>query len=458
MSKLYSRAFLTVFANDNDSLTPELWANEGLMILEAQMVAGKRVHRDFSATIQRFGDVVNTRKPSSFTAKRKVDSENVTIQDAISTNIPVKLNQWIHTSFLIGDGEETKAFKDLVVEYLKPVLSSIANKIDESICGLAYNFIGKPSAGRLGTAIDADAVIELREALNASKAPMEGRTLLLGHAMESDLLKDDIFVSAEKVGDNGTALRTASLGTKFGFDIFMDQNMPAIAAGQTTVAGAVNFAAGYPAGTTTMTVDGLTAAVTDGCWFTVAGDDTPQRLISSVGGATPTSLTFWPGLTKAVVDNAVITIVTPTTVSATYDANYHLPLTVASSTIKVGQLLSFGTSTNTQIYSATSGSTNTSVILNRVLDTGVTASDVMGKGPSGSYGLGFTKNAIGLINRPLAAPKQGTGAASAVASYNDFSIRITIAYDANKQGHLVTVDTLFGIKVLDDNLGAVIYG
>ena len=38
-------------------------------------------------------------------------------------------------------------------------------------------------------------------------------------------LKTDLFISAEKVGDNGTALREASLGRKFGFDIYTDQNI-----------------------------------------------------------------------------------------------------------------------------------------------------------------------------------------------------------------------------------------
>ena len=38
------------------------------------------------------------------------------------------------------------------------------------------------------------------------------------------------------------------------------------------------------------------------------------------------------------------------------------------------------------------------------------------------------------------------------------AMRVTITYDGVKQGHLVTVDLLCGIGVLDSNLGAVMLG
>jgi hypothetical protein len=38
------------------------------------------------------------------------------------------------------------------------------------------------------------------------------------------MLKTDLFVSAEKVGDEGSALREASIGRKFGMNVYADQN------------------------------------------------------------------------------------------------------------------------------------------------------------------------------------------------------------------------------------------
>ena len=83
-SKLFAQAWKPVYANDNDSFIPEIWANESLMILQNQMVMGNLVHRDFSDEVASFGDVVNTRRPNDFTSKRKTDADNVTVQDAVS--------------------------------------------------------------------------------------------------------------------------------------------------------------------------------------------------------------------------------------------------------------------------------------------------------------------------------------------------------------------------------------
>jgi hypothetical protein len=74
--------------------------------------------------------------------------------------------------------------------------------------------------------------------------------------------------------------------------------------------GAVN---GSPAnGNTSVTVDGFSVAIPNGATFTVAGSThTRYTVISTVGGATPTSITFTPAFATAdgiPVDNAVITV------------------------------------------------------------------------------------------------------------------------------------------------------
>jgi hypothetical protein len=74
-----------------------------------------------------------------------------------------------------------------------------------------------------------------------------------------------------------------------------------------TYTGAVNNGGGYAGGTGTMTIDLTSQAITNGTPFTVAGDSTTHTVLSSVGGATPTSITFTPTLGSSVSDDAVIT-------------------------------------------------------------------------------------------------------------------------------------------------------
>lgn len=73
-------------------------------------------------------------------------------------------------------------------------------------------------------------------------------------------------------------------------------------------AAAVNHMAGYSAGATSITVDGITGALPVGDIFTVAGDDVRHRVTATteVLGNT-TIITFTPALGDDIVDDAVIT-------------------------------------------------------------------------------------------------------------------------------------------------------
>ena len=456
--KMLSAPWSSAFANSVDAFIPEIWAQESLMILENNMVLANLVHRDFEDEIKQYGDVVNTRQVANFTAARKTDADEVSVQDADATNVAVPLDQHIHTSFMIKDGEESKGFKSLLVEYLEPAVISIAQAIDEILSYQGYQFLDNV-VGKLGTTPTKSTVIAAREEMTNNQCPLTGRNLVVTPNVEGSLLDIQDFVNAEKVGDDGTALREGSLGRKFGFNTFTCQNMPSIAAGSTTVTGAVNLTAGYAVGATTIAVDGFSAVIGAGSYFTVAGDMIPQRVTSVVGAATPSSITFTPGLATAVVNDAVVTSYTPGAVNLTagYDAEYAKSIVTDAFTVapKIGQLVAFGGSTVEDYYGAMTTPTTTALTLDRPLDTALVNDQAVNIGPAGEYSFAFHRNAIALVTRPLATPAAGTGALSYVASYNGLGIRVTITYDGAKQGHLVTVDLLAGIKVLNSDLGCV---
>jgi hypothetical protein len=445
------------YENDLDAFVPEIWAQESLMILENNMILGNLVHRDFENQIASFGDTVNTRKPSKFTMNRKGDVDSVTIQDANATNVAVKLDQHLHTSFLIKDGQEAKGFKNLVQEYLYPAILSIAEGVDQILAAQTYQFL--PNAvGTLSGTTNAATLIAARDKMNQLLVPSTGRNIVMPSNMEAALLSDANFVTADKVGDNGTALREGSLGRKYGFDLFMAQQQPSIATGNTVVVGAINSAPGHAVGVTAVAVDGFAAAITNGSWCMIGGR--PYLITATVGGATPTQLTLDGGLTAAVVDNAVVTVYTPAAVNlvAGYAAGHAKSLVIDGTTAapRRGQLISFGTTAPR--YGTIGDTSTTSITLDRPLDAAAADNAVVGLGPAGNYGLAFHRNAMALITRPLATPMVGTGARSFVANYNGLSLRVTITYNGEKQGHLVTVDVLAGVKVLDSALGVPVLG
>lgn len=465
----FNSPWLTVFdygaGNTLDAFIPELWAQESLQILQANMVATNLIHRDFSNEIAKFGDVVNTRRPAEFTARRKVDDDTVTVQDSIATNVAVPLNQHQHTSFMIRDGEEAKGFKKLRDEYLYPAMLSMAQILDEITLCQVYQYF-RNAAGQIGTAATANTIIEAREVLNTNKAPMMGRNLIVTASQEADLLAGSssnlYLVTAEKVGDEGTALREGSLGRKFGFDIFMCQNAPnptSTCEGTETLMD-VDGAQTAPDTTIVVTDEGC-GLIEAGQWCTIAGDNTPQLITAVTGDSTPTLITIYPGIKHNISNDATITIMEKGTTSATEAIGTHdaLAFNAFTTAASVGQLISVGAvGTTVECYGVINSAapTTTALHLDRPLESAITQdTELVGIGPPGNYGFAFHKNALAMISRPLATPEPGTGAKSYVANYEGLAIRTTITYDGRYQGHLVTVDLLCGYKLLDVNLGCL---
>lgn len=443
-----------------DAFYPELWAMESLAILEENMVIGNLVHRDFSPMVSQQGDVVNTRRPGEYTARRKGENDDVTVQDSSATNVAVTLNEHVHTSFLLRDRQLSLSFKSLVEEFLRPAVLSLARHVDKVLLGQAYQFAANTGGalGGLTASNGVEYILKTREVMNTNKAYEDGRVLIHPTPTETKLLMNSAFTEAQKVGDEGTALRKASLGEKLGFLHYMAQNASSVSAGIATGAGAVDNAAGYPAGTTLMTVDGFASEeVKVGNWVTVAGDMTPQQ-VSARSGATATTITLSPGLKVAVADNAVITVYTAGAVNeaAGYAAGYDGAITVdgfSGTGLKVGQLVTFGTTTTK--YTVIAISSVTSITLDRPLEAAIADDALVNPGPVGDYSFGFHRNALTCVMRPLAAPPAGTGARASVISNDNLSMRVCATYNGTKQGLLVTLDFLMGTKVLDTNLGAL---
>jgi hypothetical protein len=467
---LFAQPELTAWANnDNDALIPELWAREALAVLQSNMVMGNLVNRDFSSMVANFGDVVNTSRPADFSGKRKTDADNVTEQDAVSPNIPVPLDQHFHVTFVIKDGEMSKALPNLVERYLEPAARELAEKVDQVLAGQAARLTTN-TEGRL-TEMDktnaTDFVLDTNTRLDINRVPKSGRNLVLGPRAQKAALGADLFVSTDKRGDEGTALREASLGRVYGMDAFMDQNVSYVAAANADTVAGVTDATVYPAGTTTVIDTTLpSAGVTVGEYVVFDGDGEAYEVLTSVDDAGDADITVVGGTQHEIAATSAVTqyVAAAVNLIAGYAAGWSKEINIDGYTTgkapQLGQWLAFGTGASRHVYTViavTDNGADADVLLDRPLDAALANNDAAFPGPAGGINLAFHRNAIALVNRPLAMVPADTGARSFVASFGDLSMRVTMQYDSTVQGMRVTFDLLCGVAILDDRQAVVLY-
>lgn len=206
----------------NTFLTPDIIAREALMILRNNAVMANLVHRDYSSEfVGAVGDTITIRKPASFEAKEFNGA--ITVQDVTENSVPVKMDKHLDVSFAVTSKQMTLDIEEFSRQLLVPAMQAFQDKIDSYILDLAKNATQKVTTSGV---VQSD-IVDARAFLTKAGAPLTERNFVYGTETEADLLKTDLFVSAEKVGDEGTALREASLGRKFGMDFYVDQNADA---------------------------------------------------------------------------------------------------------------------------------------------------------------------------------------------------------------------------------------
>ena len=166
--------------------------------------------------------VIPSDSTKSFTVKDFVESTGITVQDATEDKQTVKMDKFYDVSFAVTSKDLTMNISDFSAQLLVPAMMAFRDKIDAELIKIAEGATHKVTHAE-GLIAPAD-VIAVRKLLNDGATPLSMRSLVVGTQAEADLLSSELFVSADKVG--GTeGLKEASLGRKFGFDTYVDQNV-----------------------------------------------------------------------------------------------------------------------------------------------------------------------------------------------------------------------------------------
>jgi hypothetical protein len=365
----------------------KLLAREALMILTNEIVLPGLVHRNYESEIGKVGKTIEIIVPPTFTANAMDNDNGITIQDPDEDSIEMTLDHHEEVSFGIRDLEATVSDRPLLMQYMKPAMIPLVERIETTgMKELTYNITNQACiAGVTDAKIDADKIVDIRTKQRENKVPLKDLANLhgiLSPVDEGALLKQEKFTSADFAA-GGEAMRRAFLGQRYGYNYWPTQLVERPTPGDAS--GAVNLVAGYEAGATTLVVDGLTAAPPEGTLLTFA-EHSSVYVVDA--GTTTTSLKLkGGGLTDAVADDEVITFL----------------------------------NVNQNVF--------------------------------------FHKNAIALATRPLgkAAGKENTGSTIYQANYEGYGVRVEIFRDHKLKKDVVSIDCLWGWKILNQLLAFKYY-
>ena len=301
----------------NTILTPQIIAKEALLQLKNNTVMSNLVYRDYeNEFVAGVGNTVTIRKPATFEAKEFNRTTGIEIQDATEGAESVKLDKLLDVSFEVTAEQLSLDIADFSTQLLQPAMQSFAQKIDSYLLGL-YKDVSNTYGTAGTTPNDIGAITGARKILNETKTPFDNRSLVIDPSAENNFLQIPTFHEAGKVGDNGTSLSEASLGRKFGFGIYTDQNVATHTAGTLSAGtGKIKPKAATTKGATTITVGAttLTGSVIVGDVVVVL-DKT--YTVTAAATAESNEITF--NITPALMDD--ITTSTEITVTAGHVAN-----------------------------------------------------------------------------------------------------------------------------------------
>jgi len=159
----------------------------------------------------------------------------------------------------------------------------------------------------------------VRRALFNNKVPMNDLHFMVDGDVEAGLLALSAFSTADGAGQVGvdTQLR-GTLGTRYGFEFFANQNTPAHTSGaMADTAGALN--ADADKGATSIVIKSLTDTQTlkIGDIIKITGDAQQYCVTTDVEISSATTVGIYPALAKKNLADAVVTVILPSGTGAT---------------------------------------------------------------------------------------------------------------------------------------------
>ncbi|MBO1739673.1 P22 phage major capsid protein family protein [Leifsonia sp. TF02-11] len=207
---------------------PQIWANEALEILRANIQLAPRVTRDSDLATFQVGSTLHIPYPGTLVANDKVQGSPVTLQTPNSTDTTVTLNKHKEATILVEDFVRAQAQPILMQSYIEAQVVAIAEQVENDIIATYSLFSG--SVGTSGTDLSAATLRAAAQKFTDNKVKKGNRNLLLSTkdvtALRADSSLQNFF--AYNDGRDGT-ITTGELPRIYGLQLLESQLTPVVA-------------------------------------------------------------------------------------------------------------------------------------------------------------------------------------------------------------------------------------
>lgn len=218
----------------------------------------------------------------------------------------VTLDQWKEVRFALSDKEMAEIVNGSIPKVMERAVKALADNVDKYILTALKNAAGGGFVD-VGAGTTVANITSMGRQQDDNLIPQRGRQMVIATTTKEELITLTTFHEANKVGDQGTALRDASLGRAFGYDIFMNQNLVNTVTPGTASAAQVN--GNQSAGTRTLAIDTVTGTFKKGDQITIATNPGTFVVLADYAGAAG-NLSIGPGLRVDTLDNAAVALAT----------------------------------------------------------------------------------------------------------------------------------------------------
>lgn len=201
---------------------PTIVAAEALGFLKANTVLARLVNRNYEDEVASYGQTIKVPYGGALSVNDKAANTAVTLQTPTAASYTLTLNKYKEVSFLVEDIAKAFARPDWLEVYARGAVMALAEQIDADIAALYSGF---------SQTIDATAglsethIRNARRLLNAAKAPLSERYLVLHEDAEYELLGIEKVINRNYAETLGQKAADSFVGQFMGFGIFVDQKI-----------------------------------------------------------------------------------------------------------------------------------------------------------------------------------------------------------------------------------------